>query len=174
MIVSLFLSQGVPLFLGGDEFGRTQNGNNNAYCQDNETSWYDWERMDWSMVAFVQKLTAIRRSHPSMRRVELPTGRVGPDGRRDIVWFTAVGSEITEADWRSEFARTLAALIAQPESDGRGDEFYLVFNASADSMKFTLPPGNWETLLTTGAGLIDSNQIQTESFTVAVLQRLAP
>jgi glycogen operon protein len=164
MLATLLLSQGVPMILGGDELGRTQGGNNNAYCQDNEISWYEWDRMNWDTVAFVQKLTKLRRDNPSLRRPEFPTGH------SDIAWLTPAGTEMTDVDWSSDFARTLAVLISEPE--GTEGQFFLIFNAGGDPMAFTLPPGNWEVVLNTGTAAILGDQIQTESFTVTALQCL--
>jgi glycogen operon protein len=176
MVASLLLSQGVPMLLGGDELGRTQNGNNNAYCQDNEVSWYDWERMDWDIVAFVQKVTALRRIHPQLRRPQFPTGPfpIGgwrPDGADDIVWFTAAGTEMTESDWKSGFARSLAVLIDEPDSEDPAERFYLMLNAADEAMTFVLPAGNWEVALGTGsATLLDSNRVEAEGFTLTLTQ----
>jgi glycogen operon protein len=175
MLASLLLSQGVPMLLGGDELGRTQRGNNNAYSQDNEVSWYDWKRMDWDIVAFVQKVTALRRTHPQLRRPQFPTGQFPtghrrPDGAGDIVFFTAAGTEMTESDWKSGFARSLAVLIDQPDSEDPTETFYLMLNAAEETMAFVLPSGNWEIVLGTGSALLGSNQVETEGFTITVMQ----
>ncbi len=92
MLATVLLSQGVPMILGGDEIGRTQNGNNNAYCQDNEVSWYDWERMDWDMVSFVQRAAALRRIHPILRRSGSPS--------YPGAWFNPAGEVVLE--WTEE------------------------------------------------------------------------
>jgi glycogen operon protein len=158
------------MLLGGDELGRTQRGNNNAYCQDNEVSWYDWERMDWDIVAFVQKVTALRRTHPQLRRPQFPTGHRRPDGAGDIVWFTAAGTEMTESDWKSGFARSLAVLIDEPDSAEPAKSFYLMLNAAEGAMAFVLPGGTWEIVLETGSALLGSGQVDVEGFTITVLQ----
>jgi glycogen operon protein len=172
MLASLLLSQGVPMLLGGDELGRTQRGNNNAYCQDNQVSWYDWERMDWDIVAFVQKVTALRRRHPQLRRPEFPTGHRRPDGAGDIVWCTAAGTEMTESDWRSGFARSLAVLIDEPVADEPTERFYLMLNATDEAMTFVLPAGNWGFVLTTGEATIQSGVVELQDFSMAVTQGL--
>ncbi|HKY48865.1 MAG TPA: glycogen debranching protein GlgX [Acidimicrobiia bacterium] len=170
MLASLLLSQGVPMLLGGDELGRTQGGNNNAYCQDNGVSWYDWERLDWDIVAFVQQVTSLRRRYPQLRRPQFPTGHRRPDGAGDIVWFTAAGEEMTESDWQNGSARSLALLIDDPDSDDPGQSFYLILNAAGEPMTFVLPVGNWEVVVGTGAASQGSNQVEVESFTLTVLQ----
>ena len=138
------------MLLGGDELGRTQQGNNNAYCQDDEVSWYDWERMDWDTVAFVQRVATLRRNHPQLRGPEFSTGHRRANGAGDIVWFTAAGNEMTEGDWRSGFARALAVLIDEPDSDDPAEKFYLMLNAADHSLDFVLPAGNWELVLSVG------------------------
>jgi glycogen operon protein len=170
MLASLLLSQGVPMLLGGDELGRTQKGNNNAYCQDNEVSWYDWERMDWDTVAFMQKVTALRRSHPQLRRPDFPTGHRRPDGAGDIVWFTAAGTEMTESDWKSGFARSLAFLIDEPDSADPTTRFYLMFNAGDHPLDFALPTGNWELVLSAGESTIERGLVHLQDFSMAVAQ----
>jgi len=158
------------MLLGGDELGRTQGGNNNAYCQDNAVSWYDWERLDWDIVAFVQKVTALRRRHPQLRRPQFPTGHRRSDGSGDIVWFTAAGAEMTEGDWNSGSARSLAVLIDDPDSEAPAESFYLILNAAGEAMTFVLPVGTWEIVLGTGTASLGSNQVEAEGFTVTVLQ----
>jgi isoamylase len=172
MLASLLLSQGVPMLLGGDELGRTQRGNNNAYCQDNEVSWYDWERMDWDIVAFVQKVTALRRRHPQLRRPDFPTGHRSADGAGDIVWFTAAGTEMTEDDWKSGFARSLAVLIDAPDSADPTEKFYVMLNAADHSLDFVLPPGGWALVLTSGEAKLETGLVRLEDFSMAVAQRV--
>jgi glycogen operon protein len=172
MLASLLLSQGVPMLLGGDELGRTQRGNNNAYCQDNEVSWYDWERMDWGVVAFVQKVTALRRKHPQLRRSQFPTGHRRSDGAGDIVWFSAAGTEMTESDWRSGFARSLAVLLAEPDSEDPAERFYLMLNANDEAMAFVLPAGSWEIVLSSGEARLSSGVLELQDFAMAVAKSL--
>jgi len=170
MLATLLLSQGVPMILGGDELGRTQHGNNNAYCQDNETSWYDWERMDWATVSFVQKVTALRRNHPHLRRPEFPRGHHRPDGRRDVVWFTPAGTEMTEDDWRAGFALSLAVLIEDPDRDRVDDAFYLMLNAGIHPVEFQLPPGGWVLELATGDTEMDGGSLSVQDFSMTLVR----
>jgi isoamylase len=150
-LVTLFCSQGVPMLLAGDELGRTQRGNNNAYCQDNEVSWLDWDTLadDSTLLDFTCKLIALRREHPVFRRRRFFSGELpGPDGGqvRDISWLTPAGSQMTDADWRSG-ARSLAVLLngdAITEPGQRGEaitdqSFLLLFNAGDQPVSFTLP-----------------------------------
>ncbi len=106
-LLTLFISQGVPMLLGGDEIGRTQRGNNNAYCQDNEMSWFDWQHADWQRVELVRKLAQIRRDHPVFRRTEHPRGEPDERGLPQAGWFTPAGQIMTEADWQTVWVRTL-------------------------------------------------------------------
>ncbi len=151
-LTTLFLSQGVPMLVGGDEFGRTQYGNNNAYCQDNELSWFDWENLDDGLRVFVSRLIQFRHDHPVFQRRRWFQGRhVRGTGVSDIGWFTPAGSEMAEDDWQAGFARTVGVFlngkgIATPDERGEpvtDDSFYLLFNAHHEAMEFTLPTGPW-------------------------------
>src|SRR6185295_15168329 len=107
-LATLLLSQGIPMLLGGDEIGRTQGGNNNAYCQDNEISWFDWGAVDEPFLAFTAELIALRRAHPVFRRRKWFHGRaLHGEGVVDIGWFKLDGSEMDEGDWRDGFAKSL-------------------------------------------------------------------
>jgi isoamylase len=154
-LVTLFCSQGVPMLLAGDELGRTQQGNNNAYCQDNEMSWVDWEAADQhaDLIDFTSALIALRREHPVFRRRRFFSGELaGTSGTevRDISWLTAAGTEMTVDDWRSGYARSLAVLlngkaITEPGSRGEAitdQSFLLLFNAGDAPVTFTLPGGD--------------------------------
>jgi glycogen operon protein len=163
-LVTLFLSQGVPMLLAGDEMGRTQRGNNNAYCQDNEVSWLDWSQADAErdLLQFTETLAGLRRDHPVFRRRRFFRGRRGPDDETsDISWLTPAGQEMTQDDWGAGFAQSLAALLngeAISEPDPRGGrivdaKFLLLFNVDSDPLTFTLPeaslaPG-WEIVVDT-------------------------
>ncbi|MDI9582264.1 MAG: glycogen debranching protein GlgX [Thermobispora sp.] len=145
-LATLFVSQGVPMVLAGDEIGRTQHGNNNAYCQDNELSWVDWSLVERErdLLEFVRSLAALRRRHPVFRRRRFFRGT--GDGTRDVVWLTPAGAEMREADWHSG-ARSLAVFlngdaISEPGPRGeriRDDSFLLLFNAHHEPVTFTLP-----------------------------------
>jgi isoamylase len=147
LLATLLLSEGVPMLLGGDELGRTQGGNNNAYCQDNETSWIDWAAADEELVAFVARLCAIRRAHPVFRRRQFFRGvpaRAG--GRDDLDWLRPDGAPMTPADWANPQARAIAAAL--------GDEpFLLLVNGWWEPLAFTLPPGGWSALVDTAGGV---------------------
>ena len=150
LLTTLLLSQGVPMILGGDEIGRTQRGNNNAYCQDNAISWYDWEHRDPDLQAFVARLIQLRRSHPVFRRRRWFQGRqIHGEELTDIAWLKPDGGQMTQEDWQNGFARSLAVFlngeeIAIPDPRGRrlrDDSFFILFNAHDHPLRFTLPRG---------------------------------
>jgi glycogen operon protein len=142
LIATLLLSQGVPMILGGDEIGRTQRGNNNAYCQDNETSWLDWalDAEREGLLAFVCRVAALRRAHPSLRRRAFFR-----DG--DIAWRRPDGAPMTTSDWESPATRALAVWLAGAELRERGprgetlcdDDLLLLINADSEPRDFRLP-----------------------------------
>jgi glycogen operon protein len=163
LLATLFLSQGVPMLLAGDERGRSQLGNNNAYCQDNELSWVHWEldAEQEALVHFTRRLIALRRAHPVLRRRDFFQGRPlrGRDVK-DIVWLKPDGTEMTDEEWDQHFARCLGVYLSGAgltETDERGrpladDDFLVLFNAHHDSIPFTLPalgPDGWRTVLDT-------------------------
>ncbi len=150
-LATLVLSQGVPMLLGGDEIGRTQGGNNNAYCQDNEVSWYDWENVDTELLAFVSGLIQLRRDHPTFRRRQFFQGRqLHGEGTVDLQWFTAEAAVMDDEQWNQDDLKTVMIFIGggSIEQSARGeqitdtDALWLV-NASADDVAFILPPENW-------------------------------
>jgi isoamylase len=154
LVATLMLSQGVPMLLGGDEIGRTQQGNNNAYCQDNEISWYDWGSADQDLLQFTRQLIRLRRRHPVFCRRRWFQGRpIHGTDVSDIGWFTAAGQEMSEEDWRAGFAKSLGVFLngrAIPTPDERGERiydesFYVIFNAHHDALPFTLPDERWGT-----------------------------
>jgi isoamylase len=146
-LTTLFLSQGVPMLLGGDEFGRSQRGNNNAWCQDNELSWFDWEAADPDLHAFTKRLIALRRGHPVFRRSQFLVGRELGSGLPDVWWFRSDGRKMTKRDWQRGEARTLGVFLNGQEiptrtPDGRpigDDSFLLLFNAHHEPVDFRLP-----------------------------------
>jgi glycogen operon protein len=167
-LVTLFLSQGVPMLLAGDEMGRTQQGNNNAYCQDNEISWVDWSRtsLEQDLLQFTETLAGLRRDHPVFRRRRFFRGRpqTAADGEGDIIWLTPAGQEMTPQDWAASYAKSLGVFLngeAITEPDPRGGKitdarFLLLFNAHSNPVAFTLPeaglaPG-WELVVDTAGG----------------------
>ncbi len=169
ILVTLMLSQGVPMLLAGDEIGRTQNGNNNAYCQDNELSWLDWAEADQKLHGFTQRLIAFRHAHPAFRRRRWFLGRAihGADCE-DIAWFTNEGTQMSEEDWGEGFAKSLGIFIngdTIPNPNTHGDpvtdaSFYLIFNAHHEMLPFTLPETRWgqrwALLLDTARGWVDA------------------
>jgi glycogen operon protein len=163
LLATLLLSQGVPMLLAGDERGRTQLGNNNAYCQDNELSWLDWsdDAEQEALAGFTGRLIALRRAHPVLRRRDFFQGRPlrGRDVK-DIVWLKPDGTEMTDEEWDQHFARCLGVYLSGAgltETDERGrpladDDFLVLFNAHHDAIPFTLPAlgqGVWRAVLDT-------------------------
>src|ERR1700752_2953952 len=111
-LTTLLLSQGVPMLLGGDEIGRTQHGNNNAWCQDNELSWFDWESADGDLLGFVRRLIHLRREHPVFRRETFLTGsELRGSGLPDVWWFRPDGRRMTQRDWQQQPGRTLGVFL---------------------------------------------------------------
>jgi isoamylase len=150
MVATLFLSQGVPMLLSGDEIQRTQGGNNNAYCQDNEVSWLDWNISPEAerMLGFVRRMIAFRRAHPVFHRRDFFQGRpLHGSGAKDISWLQPDGAEMTEEQWAQSHARCLGMYLsgdALDETDSRGralrdQSFLVLFNAHHDVIPFRLP-----------------------------------
>lgn len=166
-LTTLFLSQGVPMLVAGDEVGRTQQGNNNAYCQDNEISWMDWEKADQDLLAFTQKLIKIRREHPAFGRRRWFRGEPVKDGElADIAWFLPGGEQMNDEHWSHDFAKSLAVFMngkglrtrnakGEPVVD---DNFYVIFNAHHEIIDYILPSGeygqDWTVMLDTGKNYI--------------------
>jgi len=156
LMATLMLSQGVPMLLGGDEFGRTQHGNNNAYCQDNETSWYDWANVDEEVLAWTRALIGLRKDHPVFRRRRFFQGRPlrasgSAEHLPDIAWFRPDGHQMGDADWNVGYAKSLGVFLngsAIPDPDEHGrrvldDSFFLVLNAWDQTLDLTLPAEQW-------------------------------
>jgi glycogen operon protein len=171
LLTTLFLAQGVPMLLMGDEIGRTQNGNNNAYCQDNELSWVNWDEIDHALLDVTRWLIALRRDHPVFRRRRWFQGRP-IRGTVDIGWFKPTGKAMTDRDWEAGHERSLGVFLngkGIPGHDERGrslsdDSFLLLFNAHSRPVRWMLPKeygGPWRLLL-------DSEQLQPERETRAV------
>ena len=162
-LTTLFLSQGVPMLCGGDEWGRTQNGNNNAYCQDNEISWFNWERDEKQnqLLGFTQKLIQLRRDHPVFRRPKFFQGRrIRGSEIRDVMWFNPGGNEMSEEEWAHPFVRCLGMLLSGDTMDVfnfkgepiRDDTFLLLTNAHYEPIPFVLPGQEhveWQLMLDT-------------------------
>jgi glycogen operon protein len=152
LLTTLLLSQGVPMIAHGDELGRTQDGNNNAYCQDNDLAWVDWDLDDDSgvLLGFTQRLVRLRHNHPVFRRRRFFAGSADHGGESelgDVAWFTPDGDHMQDGSWRNGLSRTVMVFLngsAIPESDRRGtrivdDSFLVIFNAHAESISFTIP-----------------------------------
>jgi isoamylase len=163
-LTTLLFAQGVPMLLGGDEIGRTQGGNNNPYCQDNEVSWFDWDigETGYDMSNFVRDLIGVLQSNPILRRRGFFTGAVVPGtNTKDVTWIRSNGLEMTEAEWNDPNNQSIGMLLfgnAADEVDSRGrsaaaDTLLLLLNAGPRSHSYTLPrlenPGIWEELLNT-------------------------
>jgi isoamylase len=143
LLATVFMSQGTPMLLAGDEFSRTQNGNNNAYCQDNETSWLDWvqaETMDGqSLAAFVARLAELRHEHPILRCAKFLHGKDEPSpGILDIVWFDERGLILSDDDWNNPQGRLLALRRAAASDDGSVTVLTTFFNSTSDDHNFKL------------------------------------
>ena len=149
LLTTLLISQGVPMISHGDEIGRTQHGNNNAYCQDNETSWTDWtlDREQTDLLDFTRRLITLRRDHPVFRRRRFLRGDPTGTGRGDSVWFTPDGHRMREENWHREDAHAVALYLnggAIAEPDARGgrisdDSFLILLNSHYESLDFVMP-----------------------------------
>ena len=151
-LATLMLSQGVPMLLAGDEIGRTQKGNNNAYCQDNEISWLDWESADQDLLQYTRRLIDMRRRHRVFRRRRWFQGRpIHGSDVTDVGWFRPDGSPMDDEDWRVGFAKSLGVFLNGDRidsTDPRGDpvvddSFYILFNAHHDRLPFVTPGPEW-------------------------------
>jgi isoamylase len=175
-MATLFLSQGVPMLVAGDEFGRTQKGNNNAYCQDNEISWLNWKEADKEFLAFTRYVIKLAKDHPTFCRRRWFQGRkIRGIGLEDIAWFLPDGSEMSDEHWAKDFAKSLAIYL-----NGRGlhsvgpkgenivdDSFYLIFNAHHESLDFTLPPSKygktWDLVLDTSKPVVEQQNFEAST-----------
>ncbi len=193
-LATLLLSHGVPMLLAGDEFGRTQDGNNNGYCQDNEISWISWEHDESARahVAFTKRLIALRHQHPVFRRPSFLTGLEHEDsGAPDVWWFRPDGRAMTQGDWERGDASALGAFLngAEIMDETRegdpivGDSFLVLFNGWRDRLSFTLPPvrfgRRWEFELSTaepdlaaGSWIMRARgQVEVEGRSIVLLRR---
>ncbi|MDH4305832.1 MAG: glycogen debranching protein GlgX, partial [Nitrospira sp.] len=190
----LFLSQGVPMLCGGDEIGRTQKGNNNAYCQDSEISWFDWnlDRGQQDFLAFVKDLIAFRKKHPVLRRRRFFQGRhIRGSEVKDLAWFRPDGKEMTDEDWNAGYAKSLVLrlagdAIAERDQKGRpivDDTLLVILNAHHTPLAFTLPAHKrgirWHPVLDTSlsgenekrvSGFKGGEQYEMEARSIAVLR----
>ena len=159
------------MLVAGDEISRTQQGNNNAYCQDNEISWINWAMADEELLEFTRKLIAFRKSHPAFCRRKWFQGRpIKGVGVEDIAWFLPDGSEMSDEHWNTSFAKSLGVYL-----NGRGihttspkgepvidDSFYIIFNAHHEPLEYILPPEKygkvWNTVLDTVHGVVNGSK----------------
>ena len=192
---TLALSQGVPMILGGDEMSRTQFGNNNAYCQDNEISWYDWTQADENitMLGFARRVMDFRQRHRTFRRRKWFQGRpIHGSGTADIGWFDAAGEPMTEEQWNEDLAKSIGMFLngdSLPDPGPHGeresdDSFMILFNASAEKIGFALPSdrwgNNWAIVIDTNDPLLEEqavtyrsgDEVPLESRSIVVLQRV--
>jgi glycogen operon protein len=185
-LATLLLSQGVPMVLGGDEWGRSQGGNNNAWCQDNEVSWFDWEAGDDELLEFTRRLIELRRNHPVFRRTRFfdGTGEQLPD----VWWMRPDGRRMTRRDWDNAGARAIGAFLNGEElstqnargEEVRDDSFLLLFNGHFEEITFRLPARRfatrWEIVLASGRcegeRLVPGGDLLVDSRSLAVLQRV--
>ena len=176
LITTLFLSQGVPMLVAGDEFGRTQQGNNNAYCQDNEISWLHWDKADNEFLEFTRNIIKLRKDHPTFCRRRWFQGQpIKGVGLEDIAWFMPDGSEMSEEHWNNDFAKSLAIFL-----NGRGlhavgakgqnimdDSFYLIFNAHHEPLDFKLPTSkygkSWDLVLDTSKAVTEEKRFDADA-----------
>jgi glycogen operon protein len=188
-LATLFLSQGVPMLVGGDEFARTQNGNNNIYCQDNELGWFSWERNETqqALVNFVMKLIRFRKDHPVFRRPKFFQGRpIRGLGIKDIMWLSPSGKEMSDKEWNTGYARSVGLLLSGQtmdvyDSKGRpvtDDTFVLFFNAHHERLPFRLPRirnsrAAWELVLDTAreTGFVEERVHYAATGTLELVER---
>ena len=171
LLTTLFISQGVPMIVAGDEVSRTQNGNNNAYCQDNEISWLDWKNADKDILEFTKTLIRLRKEHPTFCRRRWFQGQmIKGVGVEDIAWFLPNGEEMSEEHWSQDYAKSLSVFL-----DGRGihspgprgekildDSFFIIFNAHHDTLDFILPKTkygkSWTKIIDTSLSKIEKEE----------------
>ena len=185
----LILSQGVQMLSGGDEFARSQRGNNNVYCQDNEFSWFSWERKPFEVAQadFVAKLIRFRKDHPVFRRPNFFQGRpIRGLGIKDIMWLNPAGKEMSDEEWNTGYARSIGLLLSGQTMDVRNsqgepitdDTYVLFFNAHHDKLPFRLPRirtsrAGWELVLDTAreAGFLDERVQYPAAGTLELVER---
>ena len=148
LLATLVFSQGTPMLLAGDEIGHTQQGNNNAYCQDNAISWLNWEQADQDLLAYVQRLIALRKRYPALRHIRWFTGEGLPFDHADISWLAPDGGQVRDADWHFKGKVCMGILV---RGNAHETHCLILLNACAQAVPFTLPPGRWRLLLDSAA-----------------------
>ena len=172
ILTTLFLSQGVPMIVAGDELGRTQKGNNNAYCQDNEISWINWKHADEDLSGFTKKLINFYKDHPAFSRRRWFKGRpIKGVGLEDIAWFLPEGIEMPDDNWHLDFAKSLAVYLNGKALRSKGskgeqivdDNFYIIFNAYHEALQYKLPfekyGNNWLRVIDTAHNLVNNEGV---------------
>jgi glycogen operon protein len=192
-LTTLFLSQGVPMLLAGDEISRTQNGNNNAYCHDDEISWINWEKTDHELLEFTKTLIHLYKEHNVFSRRDWFKGQpIKGRGLTDIGWFSPDGKKMTEENWRQDFAKCLGVYlnghgIHSIDYNGKpivDDSFYVIFNAHNEPVEYKLPTkrygDNWIKILDTNKDFVSAeggeiykanSKIMVEGFSVILLKQ---
>jgi isoamylase len=184
-LATLLLSQGIPMLQAGDELGRTQGGNNNAYCQDNEISWLDWDSMDEALGDFVRRLISLRKSHPVFHRRKWFQGQpIHGSEVKDIEWFAPDGSVMSELQWKEGFVKSLGVIlngrkivrVGLQGEQVQGDSFYLMFNAHFEPITFRLPSEEWgeswaKIIDTAAGGFIEEDTRHEAEIELEVLSR---
>ncbi len=183
-LATLMLSQGVPMMLGGDEICRTQSGNNNAYCQDNEISWFAWDKIDADMLDFCIKLIEFRKNHPVLRRRGWFQGRpiYGSD-ISDIAWFNKEGEIMSQHDWEQGFVKSFGVFLngkAIPNPNPRGEpvednDFFIIYNSHHEIVEFRIPDSKWGRywikVLDTDTGWIQTQDILKPGSSIKIQSR---
>jgi glycogen operon protein len=185
-LTTLMLSQGVPMLLGGDELGRTQRGNNNAWCQDNELSWFDWADADGELLEFTRQVIELRNAHPVFRRTRFFEGK--GEQLPDVWWMRPDGRRMTRRDWENKESRAIGVFLNGDElkaetrrgEEVRDDSFLLLFNAHYEDVRFRLPARrfgtHWEQVLCTGRcdcdRLVPGADVTVESRSIAIFRRV--
>jgi glycogen operon protein len=151
-LTTLFLSQGIPMLVSGDELGKTQQGNNNAYCQDNEISWIDWQNIDEELLEFTSRLIHFRLDHPVFcRKKWFQHKSIKGEGVTDIEWFLPEGEPMTEKHWTTTYAKSLGIFLSGDHLGAQTDKgenivddsFFVVFNSHYEPVMFKLPDEHW-------------------------------
>ncbi|HKU34899.1 MAG TPA: glycogen debranching protein GlgX [Paenarthrobacter sp.] len=187
-IASLFLSQGVPMLLHGDELGRTQQGNNNGYCQDSEITWINWENVDQPLIEFTAAVCALRAKHPSLRRSRFFDGRpvLRGEGERlpDIVWLDADASTMTPSDWDEALGRSVGVFLNGDGIHGRDNQgrritdvnFLLYFNADQEEVGFRIPSDEyaaaWDVMIDTAGEGADADVVKADQILMIAAKSL--
>jgi isoamylase len=168
MMATQLLSEGVPMLTAGDELGRTQKGNNNAYCQDNEISWVDWDSADLTFMEFVRSLLRLRSQFSVFRRSEyFAGGYIDGIDTKDIAWLLPDGRELADSDWNKGDASCLGVRYADGEPASKMRVLFLLVNPSSLPVDFALPPGSWRCLLDTAHDRLSPDTVWDGTFAMA-------